>query len=745
MWVKIQPSLKIGTFLLLFLFTSEEACAESVIKSVQLIIHPRNEVERGTNVSLICQAEVSHGLGSHPNYKYNFYKDFQPLYTDQTSSTDHLYSIPDARMAHSGKYKCAVVIEEQNKESNVKDLTVKGLQTPVLTMDKLKLREGDDVTANCTAEGEIGSLTFSFSNGFEEIYTANTESHRVEQKLRLTKGTVKIFCYYSIKLHSTIKHSDNSNVISLDIQELEINPNIKVNPSAYVTEGDLITISCSVDTTYQRNSDLKISLIHGHTMVSVDMTKTDYKVSLKANDSGEYECISRLGDVYKSSAMNITVKELFSMPVLSFHPAEVFEGERFTISCQIKSFASEKIRRDDIRYSIFQDKIPVINGSRYSGTAGKASNGKYICVAEAKEIIKESRRELFEAKVLVSKPEISVDGPVIVNESFWIHCHSDNGSLPIIYSLKRNNVTLNRTKVSDIHEKARFLAMISTPSDISSYMCEAENNGQVSRKMSERLHVTVIVPVGKPLLMVIPVPGNIEEGSDVTLICNIPKGSPPISFRFYGGSGTEIYRTTVQSNSSSYDLSAVKRQHSGNYYCEANNQADALIKSDTVTVEVSLAEWKKALIATFCMLLVALLVLFIVIRFKAKRGKREMAAELSIKPASPKSDDSLTLSLTHDTHYSDHTVVVNNKESVWSERPPDVADQDSLGSTNEGDVEYTEVVHPQIVDPTQIPLKKGTDTVYSELQTTQGAIEHVNHQGLLEYAELNHDLPEPVD
>lgn len=79
-----------------------------------------------------------------------------------------------------------------------------------------------------------------------------------------------------------------------------------------------------------------------------------------------------------------------------------------------------------------------------------------------------------------------------MNESFWIHCHSDNGSLPIIYSLKRKNITLNRTEVSDLHEKARFLAMISTPSDISSYMCEAENNGQVSSKMSERLHVTVI-------------------------------------------------------------------------------------------------------------------------------------------------------------------------------------------------------------------------------------------------------------
>lgn len=36
---------------------------------------------------------------------------------------------------------------------------------------------------------------------------------------------------------------------------------------------------------------------------------------------------------------------------------------------------------------------------------------------------------------------------------------------------------------------------------------------------------------------------------------------------------------------------------------------------------VSLAMWKKALIAVFCMLLVVLLVLFIVMRYKAKRGR----------------------------------------------------------------------------------------------------------------------------
>ncbi|XP_073708083.1 platelet endothelial cell adhesion molecule [Garra rufa] len=739
MQVKIQPSLKIGTFLLLFLFTSEEAYAESIIKSVKLTIQPRNKVERGTNVSLTCNAEV---VGSHPNYEYKFYKDYEPINTTQTSSTENLYSIPDARVAHSGKYKCAVVIEKQKKESSVEDLTVKGLQTPVLTVDKLKLREGEDVTAVCTAKGEIGFLTFFFRDEFEELYRKPTKSHRVEQKLALTRKTVNMFCYYSINLGSTIERSNDSNVISLHIQELEIKPNIKVNPSTHVIEGDLITFSCSVGMIYQRNSGLRIILIHGRTTLSLNMTQTDYRMSAKANDSGEYECMSSLGNVHKSSTTNITVKELFSKPVLSIHPAEFFEGELFTLSCQINNFALERIQRNDIKYSIFRDKTPVKNDNTYSGTAGKASNGNYTCIAEAKGIVKVSMKMKFEAKVLVSKPEITVDGPVIVNKPFWIRCHSENGSLPIIYSLKRNNITLNRTEVS--FKEARFLAMISTPSDISSYLCEAENNGQVSVKMSDRLHVTVIVPVGKPLLTVIPVPGNIEEGNVVTLICGIPGGSPPISFWFYGSSGTAIYNTTVQTNSSSYNLSPVKRQHSGDYFCEANNQANVLIKSNIVTVEVSLAAWKKALIATLCMLLVALLVLFIVMRYKAKRGKRAMAAELSVKPAGLKSDDSLTLSLTHDTHYSDR-VVLNNKESVWSERPPDVADQDSLGSTNEGDVEYAEVVHPQPVDTTRIPLRKGTDTVYSELQTTQGTSEHVNHQGLLEYAELNHDLPEPVD
>lgn len=94
-------------------------------KSVELIIQPANEVQRGTNVSLICQAEVINGQRTHLNYI--FYKDYVRLSTNQTYATDNLYSIPDARVSHSGKYQCAVAGQE--KQSKVKDLTVKGKVT----------------------------------------------------------------------------------------------------------------------------------------------------------------------------------------------------------------------------------------------------------------------------------------------------------------------------------------------------------------------------------------------------------------------------------------------------------------------------------------------------------------------------------------------------------------------------------------------------------------------------------------
>lgn len=81
--------------------------------------------------------------------------------------------------------------------------------------------------------------------------------------------------------------------------------------------------------------------------------------------------------------------------------------------------------------------------------------------------------------------------------------------------------------------------------------------------------------------------------------------------------------------------------------------------------------------------------------------------------------------------------------------------------SNEPNVEYTEVVHARSTDPARVPLRKGTDTVYSELQNSPNGAADPPDYGSVEYAELNReqfeisqydpqvhsyqDLPEPVD
>lgn len=94
---------------------------------MELLIKPSNEVQRGTNVTLTCQAEISYSQGSHPNYTYIFYKDYiKQLKTFSTSATNQTYFIRDARVGHSSMYKCAVVIDQRKQDSSIKDLTVKG-------------------------------------------------------------------------------------------------------------------------------------------------------------------------------------------------------------------------------------------------------------------------------------------------------------------------------------------------------------------------------------------------------------------------------------------------------------------------------------------------------------------------------------------------------------------------------------------------------------------------------------------
>ncbi|XP_062293867.1 platelet endothelial cell adhesion molecule isoform X4 [Scomber scombrus] len=716
------------------------------IREVSLSMEPSNDVPRDTNVTVRCRAVVS-SLGQEVlNRQYTILKDRVQVYTKTTtSSEDLLYPLPMARAFNSGKYTCQIAIEDKREVSKYQKLTVTGLSKPELHLNKAVVNEGEEVTVRCTAPGETGSIIFYFYEDSKEIKEEQVSSNYAETKIRFTStGIHKCHCAYTVVVVPDAFRSEQSNIVTVSVKEIPYTPVLEILPIYKIYEGDTLDISCSLRRPQYSSQSTQLILSQGTQLLSSGTKdKLNHSLVALAKHSGEFECRLEIGNVVKVAKKNVSVTELFSLPTLTMSPVEVFPREPLTLICKSESLASERLHKEELTYTLEPSDAYLI--PRGAGVfQGKALNAdfNYTCTATAKGIMKQSKILTVRPKLPVSAPKITVLSKVILGRPFEILCNSSTGTLPINYTLLHDYMPMDMITVKQPYEEARFTVTITRTDDISKYICQA-NNGR--KELSRRLDATVIVPLSHPTLTVVPTLGEIYEGDHLYLICGV-QGTPPVTFKWYRvGNENPLYSTTSNSNNTDYQVKDLAKHHSGMYFCEAINPANTAVGSNPVTIEVRMALWKKALIGGICLLVLAVLALLFVLYYRSKRGRREAAAELSVKPSSPKSDDSLRLNLTHDTEvYNAATVRVDRAvTSVWSERPPEAAnDEETSMMSNEPDVEYTEVVHTRAVDSAQgatDPHDYGS-VEYAELN---GEKPEINHS----YTEVNNyqDLPVPVD
>ncbi|XP_064180407.1 platelet endothelial cell adhesion molecule isoform X12 [Anguilla rostrata] len=601
---------------------------------------------------------------------------------------------------------------------------------------------GTDVTLRCDPKITSGTGMplkhgYTFYRDSTSVYanetTASSLSHVIRQARVVNSGSYKC----SVKVHGQYKESDPE---SLNVTGLQT-PVLLLSKTT-VTEGEEVTASCSAPNEtgsfyfyfFEGSKELK------KVPTSENLAKAQLKFSSPGNESVTCQyVISLQPDLVTSSRSKpsrVYVQELFSRPVLTMEPPEAFEKESFSLTCYSHNISDQRIQRDQVKYSLSRNGVVLTPGDfsgKFNTTAEAYRNGNYSCAAVAKHIRKSSNVVVFKAKVLVSKPSIFVPGKVIVGKPFQIHCHCENGSLPVSYTLLSNRVPQPPVLlVRQPNKTASFWVTVRRKEDVRNFTCEAENNGHSSRKQSQVLDVAVTEPVSVPTLLIMPNFGSVTEGEELFLACTVREGSPPFTLKWYrDGSDQPLDTLMTKERTGLHVLGPARREHTGAYRCEADNPARDARRSELVRVSVSLARWKLVLIVVSCILLLTVLIGVGCYRYRAQRGKRETATELSVKPSSPKSEDSLTVSLAHDTDaYNAHT---------------DTDDQSSVETAKEPDVEYTEVVHPQPADGSRGPVRRGTDTVYSELQNSPaGVADPPGYQGSMEFVQLNHDLPEPV-
>ncbi|KAM9474519.1 platelet endothelial cell adhesion molecule-like isoform 1-T1 [Salvelinus alpinus] len=751
-----SPPLYLPLLLLTCLFTLwQGAGAQSLftIDSVTLKLDPSGEVTSGTLMDLNCEVSVSHDQ-SHPlTHSFNFLRDDVLVYSKNTTEPAVLHQLTPARAANSGTYKCQVIVQDKSKGSRTHRLTVTGLQTPVLQVTSQILFEGEEVTATCSAPDESGSLLFHFYQDQEKIKQVRANGNSVETRLELKHaGDKHLRCYFEITMLPDAGRSNNSNTVKVMVKELFITPVMNILPGKDVIEGDIVEFVCRV---VNPPPNVVVFLTKDKRVLKTASISLNHSLRVLAEDSGEYVCKADRGNVQKEAYESIKVKELFSRPVLVMKPREVFETQRFTLNCDTDRYSHERINIGDVKYSLYRNQVLVTSGGNYSATAHPSLNGNYSCQAQAqgrgqtKKIFKNSTQIVLKAKVPVSVPLLSVvGGRLILGKPFQLQCQSDNGSLPITYTLLSPHRQAEFRVVHSAWDLALFnITSIHRSIDIHSFSCKAENYPSQPHMESSGEHLrrtaTIIEPVSRPVLTVTPNMGDVAEGEDLTLTCTVQRGTPPITYTWYHTkSALPLLSKTTNDMRLSHSVQGVSREHGGGYYCVTNNPSNDSQRSAMVTVGVKLAGWKKGLIAAFCILLTVSLIIIILVKKCLLPFRRERTVELSVKPASTKTDETLRLTHGKVNEAANVTPGVMGR-SVWSDHVSgsESDDQTSEETTEVPEPQYTEV-HPQEVDPTRAPVKKGTDTVYSEVRNSnqgESESEQADGQGSVEYAQLNHN------
>lgn len=71
--------------------------------------------------------------------------------------------------------------------------------------------------------------------------------------------------------------------------------------------------------------------------------------------------------------------EVFSEPRLTLKPADLYEGQRFELSCSISIYVPDRIDVNKTKYMYYKDNKELTTSSTYVSVAHPERNGNYTC------------------------------------------------------------------------------------------------------------------------------------------------------------------------------------------------------------------------------------------------------------------------------------------------------------------------------------------------------------------------------
>ncbi|XP_033479771.2 sialoadhesin-like isoform X2 [Epinephelus lanceolatus] len=381
-------------------------------------------------------------------------------------------------------------------------------------------------------------------------------------------------------------------------------PSVSVSPSAEIVEGSSVTLTCSSDANPAANYTCYKKTVNPRPLSDTPQLVFS---SIQSSDSGQYYCTAEneLGR-RTSNDFTMDVKYAPRVPSVSVNPSgKIMEGSSVTLTCSSDANPAAK-------YTWYKKTVnprPLSEGPQLVFSSIQSSDsGQYYCTAE--NMLRKMRSNDFtmDVKYAPRVPSVSVNpsGKIMEGSSVTLTCSSEANP-----AAKKTWYMENQKVLQGSDGVYQFMSISSE--DRGKYYCTSEN--QHGRINSSSIFIDVQYAPKLPSVSVSP-SAEIVEGSSVTLTCS-SDANPAANYTWY-----KEDEDSPKASGQIFTISNIRAEHSGNYYCEAQNTRGRHNSTLQLTVVADKSTNTKTIITltlVFVMLILLLLALLCCVRFMKKQ------------------------------------------------------------------------------------------------------------------------------
>ncbi|XP_053289615.1 Fc receptor-like protein 2 [Pleuronectes platessa] len=405
----------------------------------------------------------------------------------------------------------------------------------------------------------------------------------------------------------------------------------KLSMRSEVTEGQTITISCTVEsfpqsilTLMRINTNNRAEIIPETNLNSRPINSLYHTFNVTSANAGWYFCRAQIKEVYKDSQLKeLVVKYPPTEPKLSMR-SEVTEGQTITISCTAESFPQSTLTL--MRINKYHQTLEVtennlysrpINSLSYTFTLTSADAGWYFCRAQNTEGSKDSKQQELVVKYPPTEPKLTMRSNGTEGQTITISCTAESfpQSTLTLMRINTNHQSLIITE-NNLYSRpinSLYHKFTVTSADAGWYFCRAQNTeGSKDSKWKELVvkfslnhtHITESAEKQEP-----------DGRSSVMLSCFSHSFPPVHNYSWYRKSQGEEQDELV----SEHQNHTVYSNQPGVYYCVAQNDVGRRWSDPVHLFERNYLDILKFLLPALFVLMIIILII-VVLRFRKKKS-----------------------------------------------------------------------------------------------------------------------------